>query len=110
MARIYDHVTVTVAAGKTNTEDVFTSTTERPRKLLRVSTIEKTALNDLLVYDDVELIANAPCDLLPALDDKLEFNRVIKVGRVVRVGFHNGEGGGITAKYIMVESEIPDVT
>jgi len=109
MARIFAQIDVIVAANGLNADVIFTSSDKIPRTLIKVWSIHKTAANDLLVYDEQELIADVPCDMLPATDDKLVFDRKIKPGHTVAVGFREGAGAGHTAA-IVVESEIPDKT
>lgn len=107
MAKLYEQVDVTVTANSSNTEVIFTSTTKVPRTLLRVWSTHKTASNDLLVYDDREIIADVPCDMLPVQTPFIDFERKIKDGNQVKVGFREGAGAGHTAPIVVV-SEIPD--
>lgn len=94
--KIYDNATVTVGAGLEGTVLVFTSTDEEPRKLISVSTNNVTALVDILVYDEREMIADVPADVKALTQDALLFDRDIKVGNQLKVGIRNGTGGGLT--------------
>ena len=107
MAKLYQQIDVIVAANGLNADVIFTSTDKIPRTLKEVCSIHKTATNDLIIYDEQELIADVPCDMLPATDDKLTFDRKIIAGHTVSVGFREGAGAGHTAAIVVV-SEIPD--
>ena len=107
MAKIYQQTDVIVAANGLNANVIFTATDKVSRTLLRVWSIHKTATNDLLVYDENELIADVPCDMLPVNDAFIEFNRKVISGHQIKVGFREGAGAGHTAA-ICVISEIPD--
>lgn len=107
MARIFQQVDVVCVASKITTSNIFTSTPEVPRTLIKLWSLHKTANDDLVVYDDRELIVDIPVDMLPSTDDKVELNRKIKHGNVVRVGFREGNAATPTGA-IVVESEIPD--
>ena len=107
MAKIYQQIDVVVAASKLNAEVIFTSTTKVPRKLLRVWSVHKTATNDLIVYDENQIIADCPCDMLPTDNPFLDFDRDVIDGHQIKVGFREGAAAGHTAA-ICVVSEIPD--
>lgn len=107
MAKIYEQIDVTVPANAEAQSVIFTSTSEVPRTLLRVWSVHKTATNDLIISDEREDIADVPCDMLPTDNPFIEFNRKIKPGHQLKVGFREGAGAGHTA-VICVVSEIPD--
>jgi len=107
LAKIYQQIDVAVLANGLNADPIFMSTDKVPRTLKRVWSVHKTATNDLVVYDENELIADVPCDMLPVQTPFIEFNRKIKSGHQVQVGFREGAAAGHTAA-ICVVSEIPD--
>ena len=107
MAKIYQQTDVIVAANELSANVIFTATDKVSRVLKKVWSVHKTATNDLLVYDENELIADVPCDMLPVNTPFIEFDRKIIAGHQIKVGFREGAGAGHTAA-ICVVSEIPD--
>ena len=102
---IYQNIDVTAAAGAEAFVNVFTSEAKQKRKLLAITCNNVTALIDLLVYDERELIADIPADCQGLIEKWIEFDRPIEIGHQLKVGHRNGTGGGVTVAFL-IESEV----
>ena len=107
MNRIFEQIDVTAGAGLEVTLPIFTSTAEVKRKLIKLTCNTVVATLDVMVYDERECICDFPADSIALVNEWIIFDREIKVGHRLLVGFRNGTGGALTQNFT-VESEISE--